>query len=698
MTGAEIDGILPSRSGPVPTYLDPSHLPSPATSNARTAVTGTAAHPAIDTTAAWTAINSIRVLSMDAVQAAESGHPGTPMALAPAAWMLWTRHLKHAPHQPEWADRDRFVLSCGHASMLLYSLLHLTGYDLPLAEIRNFRQWGSKTPGHPERGHTVGVETTTGPLGQGIGNAVGMAIAERILREEYGSSVVNHRTWVLASDGDLMEGIGHEAASLAGHLRLGKLTVIWDDNSITIDGRTDLAFSEDVGSRFEAYGWRTLRVDDGNDLEAIDAALADAGSSDDRPTLIMLRTIIGDPAPTKRDTASAHGAPLGADEIAATKQILGWSTEPFFVPPAAYETSRELGARGRDLVTGWNARVDAHANGAALRARLAGELPAGWQDVIPDLADQSVASRQSSQKVLAALVEVIPGLVGGSADLTGSNGTAITAGGTFNATQSGRRFHWGVREHGMMAAINGMAAHGGFRPYGATFLVFLDYCKPSLRLAALMGLPTLAIFTHDSIGVGEDGPTHQPIEHLAMLRGIPNMVTLRPADAVEAAEAWRAALSRTTGPTALILTRQKLPALERKADGAREVGRGGYILHEPATAPRAIVMSTGSEVHIAVAAARQLDAEGIPTRVVSLPSWELFQQQDAAWRERVLPPTVTARVSIEAAATFGWERYVGARGIAIGIDHFGASAPGDRLFSEFGFTAERVIDAVRSLA
>jgi transketolase len=661
-------------------------------------VTGTAARPAIDTTAAWTAINSIRVLSMDAVQAAESGHPGTPMALAPAAWMLWTRHLKHAPHQPDWADRDRFVLSCGHASMLLYSLLHLTGYDLPLDEIRNFRQWGSKTPGHPERGHTVGVETTTGPLGQGIGNAVGMAIAERILREEYGAGVVNHRTWVLASDGDLMEGIGHEAASLAGHLRLGKLTVIWDDNSITIDGRTDLAFSEDVGARFEAYGWRTLRVNDGNDLDAIDAALADAGSTDDRPVLIMLRTIIGDPAPTKRDTHGAHGAPLGKDEIAATKQILGWSDEPFFVPPAAYATSTALVARGRDLVTGWNARVDGHADAAAFRARLAGALPAGWQDAIPDLHDQSVASRQSSQKVLGALAEVIPGLVGGSADLTGSNGTAITTGGTFNAEQSGRRFHWGVREHGMMAAINGLAAHGGFRPYGATFLVFLDYCKPSLRLAALMGLPTLAIFTHDSIGVGEDGPTHQPIEHLAMLRGIPNMVTLRPADAAETAEAWRSALSRHDGPCTLILTRQKLPALARNADGVREAAKGGYILHEPATSPRAIVIATGSEVHVALAAAQQLDADGIPTRVVSLPSWELFQQQDAAWRERVLPAAITARVSIEAATTFGWERFIGARGIAIGIDHFGASAPGERLFSEFGFTAARVIDAVRSLA
>ncbi len=661
-------------------------------------MTQTTTRPALDITATRTAINAIRVLSMDAVQAANSGHPGTPMALAPVAWLLWTRHLKHAPQAPEWADRDRFVLSCGHASMLLYSLLHLTGYDLPLEEIKQFRQWQSKTPGHPERGHTAGVETTTGPLGQGIGNAVGMAIAERILREEYGEKLVDHRTWVLASDGDLMEGVSHEAAALAGHLRLGKLTVIWDDNSITIDGRTDLAFSEDVVARFEAYGWRTLRVHDGNDLEAIDAALADAGNQDERPTLIALKTVIADPAPTKRDTAGAHGAPLGHEEIAATRKILDWPEEPFFVPAEAYQAGRALTAAGNDAVAEWNARVDADPAGAAFRKRLAGVLPDGWQQAIPDLTDKSVASRQSSQQVLGALAEVIPELVGGSADLTGSNGTAITAGGVFSADSSGRRFHWGVREHGMMAAVNGLAAHGGFRPYGATFLVFLDYCKPSLRLAALMGLPTLAIFTHDSIGVGEDGPTHQPIEHLAMLRAIPGMVTIRPADALETAAAWQAAMERDNGPTTLILTRQKLPALPRNADAADAAMRGGYILHEPAATPRAIVIATGSEVSIALAAAEQLDADGVPTRVVSLPSWELFLAQDPAWQERVLPAGITVRVSIEAAATFGWERFVGCRGRSIGIDHFGASAPGDRLFTEFGFTAERVVAAVRELA
>jgi len=661
-------------------------------------VTRTTARPALDPTAARIAINSIRALSMDAVQAAESGHPGTPMALAPVAWLLWTRHLKHAPGSPDWADRDRFVLSCGHASMLLYSLLHLTGYDLPLDEIRNFRQWQSLTPGHPERGHTSGVETTTGPLGQGIGNAVGMAIAERILRAEYGEELVNHRTWVLASDGDLMEGVSHEAAAIAGHLKLGKLTVIWDDNSITIDGRTDLSFSENVVTRFESYGWRTLRVSDGNDLEAIDAALAEAGSQDDRPTLIALRTVIADPAPTKRDTAAAHGAPLGAEEISRTKAIMGWPDEPFHVPTEAYRTSRELVERGNALVSEWNARVDASPRGAELRDRIAGKLPAGWEQAIPDLSSKSVASRQSSQEVLGALAEAIPALVGGSADLTGSNGTAIKSGGVFSATESGRRFHWGVREHGMMAAVNGLAAHGGFRPYGATFLVFLDYCKPSLRLAALMGLPTLAIFTHDSIGVGEDGPTHQPIEHLAMLRSIPGMVTIRPADAAETAEAWRATMRRNDGPTTLILTRQKLPALPRNADPASEAVRGGYIIHEPSSAPRAIVIATGSEVSIAIDAAKQLDADGIPTRVVSLPSWELFAAQDESWRNRVLPPSITARVSIEAGTTFGWERFVGCSGRMIGIDHFGASAPGDRLFKEFGFTAERVIAAVRELA
>ncbi|MES2124223.1 MAG: transketolase [Gemmatimonadota bacterium] len=647
--------------------------------------------------AAWLTINSLRVLAMDAVEAANSGHPGTPMALAPVAYLLWRHHLKHAPQHPEWADRDRFVLSCGHASMLLYGLLHLSGYDLSLEEIKQFRQWGSKTPGHPERGHTVGVETTTGPLGQGVGNAVGMAIAECLLAAQYGKELVDHRTWVLASDGDMMEGVASEAASLAGHNRLGKLTVIWDNNHITIDGRTDLSFTEDVGARYEAYGWRVLHVDNGNDLDAIDAALTDAASVSERPTLIVLRTIIGDPAPTKRDSSKAHGEPLGKDEIAKTKAILEWPTEPFHVAPEAYAEMQPVIDRGNALVREWEARVASSPHAEPFRAQLAGELPAGWDAGLPDLATESLATRQASQKALQVLAASVPGLAGGSADLGGSNGTNITVGEVFNHETHGPRIHWGVREHGMCAALNGMAAHGGVRPYGATFLVFTDYCKPSIRLAALMGLPTLYILTHDSIGLGEDGPTHQPIEHLAMLRAIPGMTTLRPGDAAETVAAWRAAIRHRNGPAALILTRQKLPALTRNADPVSDAARGAYILHEPATAPRAIVIATGSEVQLAVAAAATLDQEGIPTRVVSMPSWELFAAQDAAWQERVLPAAITARVSVEAATTFGWMKWVGNRGITIGIDHFGASAPAETLFREFGFTAEHVAQAVRSL-
>ncbi|MEO7355028.1 MAG: transketolase [Gemmatimonadales bacterium] len=656
--------------------------------------------PSVDSPTAWLTINSIRVLAMDGVEQANSGHPGTPMALAPVAYLLWSRHLKHAPHDPHWADRDRFVLSCGHASMLIYSLLHLSGYDLSLDDIKHFRQWGSKTPGHPERGHTVGIETTTGPLGQGIGNSVGMAIAERLLASQFNrgdNELINHRTWVLASDGDMMEGVASEAASLAGHLALGKITVIYDDNRITIDGRTDIAFTEDVGARYAAYGWRVLHVANGNDLQAIDEALTQAAAVEDKPTLIVLRTIIGDPAPTKRDSPKAHGEPLGKDEIAKTKAILNWPTDPFHVAPEAYTEMRALIGRGEKLVASWNAQLAAHPDGAAFIAQMAGELPAGWDAALPDLSAESVASRQASQKALTVLAASVPGMAGGSADLGGSNGTNINVGEAFEPGRAGTRIHWGVREHGMCAALNGMAAHGGVRPYGATFLVFSDYCKPSIRLAALMGLPTLYIFTHDSIGLGEDGPTHQPIEHLAMLRAIPGMTTLRPADAAETVAAWRAAINHRSGPVALVLTRQKLPALARTADAVAETSRGGYILHEPATAPRALVIATGSEVSLAVAAAEALDASGVPTRVVSMPSWELFAAQDAAWRERVLPAAITARVSIEAATTFGWMQFVGTRGISIGINHFGASAPAETLFKEFGLTAEHVAEAVRSL-
>ena len=642
---------------------------------------------------------------MEAVERANSGHPGTPMALAPVAYLLWTRHLRHHPGMPDWADRDRFVLSCGHASMLLYSLLYLSGYGLTLDELRDFRQWGTRTPGHPERGHTPGVEVTTGPLGQGVGNAVGMAIAERLLADQFnrdGHTVVDHRTWALVSDGDVMEGVAHEAASLAGHLRLGKLTLIYDDNHITIDGNTSLTFSEDVGRRFEAYGWSVQRVADGNDLEAIDRALASARAEVARPSLIILRTIIADPAPTKRNTSEAHGAPLGKDEIAKTKAILGWPDEPFFVPDEALADMRRCLARGLAWQADWDGRFAAFAQAnpalaAEFRDRMAGRLPAGWDAAVPAFAGVSgLATRQASGQILGALVQSVPALAGGSADLAGSTGVNVKQGGVFGPESSGRSIHWGIREHGMAAAMNGMAAHGGVRPYGSTFMVFADYMKPSIRLAGLMGLPVIYVFTHDSIGVGEDGPTHQPIEQLAMLRSIPNVTVIRPADATETVAAWRLALERTDGPTALVLSRQKLPVLDRTvlapAAGAR---RGGYLLYDPPGEPLAIIIATGSEVQVALAAAQRLGDGGIPTRVVSLPSWEVFARQDDAYRNAVLPPTLRHRVSVEAATDFGWLRWVTDQGASVSLNRFGASAPGERLFEEFGFTPEHVADVVR---
>ncbi|MEO8449646.1 MAG: transketolase [Gemmatimonadota bacterium] len=654
---------------------------------------------------AWQSINTIRTLAMDAVEQAQSGHPGTPMALAPVGYLLWTRHLRHAPADPSWANRDRFVLSCGHASMLLYSLLHLTGYDLTLEEIKNFRQWGSKTPGHPERGHTAGVETTTGPLGQGVGNAVGMAIAERLLAARFnrpGHEIIDHRTWGIVSDGDLMEGVASEAASLAGHLGLGKLTLIYDDNRITIDGGTSLSFSEDVGRRFEAYGWRVLKVGDGNDLDAINAALADAAGLAERPTLIVLNTIIGYPAPTKQNTSEAHGAPLGRDEVAKTKQILEWPAEPFFVPDEAREDMGRCVPRGNGFLAEWNATLTGYRAAEPelareLEAALAGTITVDWDTVLPAFGPKdALATRQASGTTLAALVAAIPNLVGGSADLAGSTGTLLKHSTMNSATAVGQSFAWGIREHGMAAILNGIAAHGGFRPYGSTFLVFADYMKPAMRLAAIMKLPVTYVFTHDSIGVGEDGPTHQPVEHLTLLRSIPNMVMIRPGDAAETAMAWRAALERTDGPTALVLSRQKLPSVDRGVYGpAHGVLRGGYILYEPAGGPDAIVIASGSELKLAVAAAAALGSEGVAVRVVSLPSWELFRQQSTEYRESVLPPAVRSRVSVEAAATFGWLGWVTEDGESLGIDHFGASAPGDRLFQEFGFTEAHVTAAVR---
>ncbi len=642
---------------------------------------------------------------MDAVQKAENGHPGTPMALAPAAWLLWTRHLKHDPRHPDWPDRDRFVLSCGHASMLLYSLLLLTGYDLSLEEIKNFRQWGSKTPGHPEHGPTVGVETTTGPLGQGVGNAVGMAIAERLLAQRFnrpGQELVDHRIWAFVSDGDLMEGVSHEVCSLAGHLRLGNLTLLYDDNDITIDGHTELTFTEDVGARFEAYGWRVMHVDDGNDLPAIDRAFTQAAAESERPTLIVLRTIIGYPAPTRQNTTKAHGEALGKDEVRKTKEILGWPPDKdFYVPEEVSDATAEWLGRGARLHQAWESLLERYRTAEPALATqfadaLAGRLHLDWDTVLPKFPPgQSLATRQASAAALEALVAAVPELAGGSGDLAGSTGTNLKNSVPFAPGQPGRTLAWGVREHCMGTALNGMALHGGIRPYGSTFLIFSDYMRPAIRLAALTGLPVTYIFTHDSIGLGEDGPTHQPIEHLASLRAMPNLTVIRPGDAAETAEAWRAALEHRTGPTALVLTRQRLPVLDRAGLGAASgLHRGGYVLYDPpGGAPQAILIATGSELHLALEAAQRIEA--IRVRVVSLPCWELFREQPQSYRDEVLPPTVRARVSIEAAARMGWREWVTEAGEIIGIDHFGASAPGERLFQEFGITTDAAIAAVR---
>jgi transketolase len=656
---------------------------------------------------AWASINTIKVLAMDAVEKSQSGHPGTPMALAPAAYVLWSKFLRFDPTAPEWVDRDRFVLSCGHASMLIYSMLHLTGYEVSLEDIRQFRQWGSNTAGHPERGHTPGVEITTGPLGQGVGNAVGMAMAERFLAQRFNRpefDLVDHRVWAFVSDGDLMEGIASEAASLAGHLRLGKLCLLYDDNRITIDGSTDLSFSEDVQKRFTAYGWKVLRVSSGNDLKALQRAYSAARRDTDRPTLIILRTEIADPAPTKKGTAGAHGAPLGAAEVKATKEILGWPDAPFHVPDEVTEHMSKLGRRAGREHKAWRKVFGAYAKAYPAEAAefeqwMSGSLPAGWDAELPTFAgEKGLATRQASQAVIDVLAKSVPNFLGGSADLAHSNGAVLKGGGDWTAEAPGRNVHWGIREHAMAAACNGMAAHGGIRPFAATFLIFADYLKPSLRLSALMKLPVVYIGTHDSIGVGEDGPTHQPIEQLATLRATPNVRVFRPADATETTECWRLAMERTDGPSVLALTRQKLPVFDRTVLApAKGVRRGGYILKEASAAPKVILLATGSEVSIALAAAEILEKEGTPTRVVSMPSWEIFAAQPQSYRDQVLPPRVTARVSMEAAATFGWERWVGSGGRALGLDHFGASAPAERLYQEFGLTAARMAETARAL-
>ena len=652
-------------------------------------------------------VNTIRALAVDAVEHARSGHPGAPMGLAPAAYVLWTRFLRHDPADPAWPDRDRFVLSAGHASMLLYALLHLSGYDLPMEELRRFRSWGSRTPGHPEHGLTPGVETTTGPLGQGLANAVGMAIAERLLAARFdpqGLGIVDHRVFAICSDGDLMEGISHEAASLAGHLRLGRLVVLYDDNRVTIDGPTDLAFSEDVGARFRAYGWRVDRVEDGRDLDAIALALEAAVAQSDRPSLIIVPTTIAEGAPTKAGTAAAHGAPLGPEEVAAWKERIGWPAEPFHVPAEVRARFAEVPERGARLRASWverftawrEARPDLAAEWDRVMAR---RLPTGWEDRLAE-PDGATATRKASAKVLASLAPHLPELVGGSADLTESNGTALPGEEPFRPGRPGRYLHFGVREHAMGGILNGIALHGGLRPYGGTFLVFSDYLRPSIRLAALMEQPVVYVFTHDSIGLGEDGPTHQPVEHLASLRAIPGLVVIRPADGPETAWSWRVALERTEGPTALVLTRQELPALDRRAlASAAGLARGAYVLTERGPEaggsgpPDLILIGTGSEVHVALEAADLLAARGVRVRVVSMPSWELFERQPAAYRDAVLPPAVGARVAVEAGAPQGWERWVGDRGAVVGLDRFGASAPGPVVMAELGFTPERVAEA-----
>ena len=655
------------------------------------------------------AIDTIKVLAMDAVQAANSGHPGTPMALAPFGYVLWTRHLRHDPRAPGWVDRDRFVLSAGHASMFLYSLLHLCGYDLSLDDIRNFRQWGSPTPGHPEYRHTPGVETTTGPLGQGVANTVGMALAERWLAHRYnrpGHAIVDHHTYALCSDGDLMEGISHEAAEIAGHQRLGKLIWVFDDNRITIEGATDLATVTDQRRRFDGYGWHTLHVEDGADTAAIDAALTAARAETDRPSLIVMTTTIADGSPNMAGTADTHGAPLGADEIAATKLNIGYpSLEPFHVELAALAHWRQRAGRRADAHASWARRMEAYRAAfpelaADFEAAAAGEMPDGWEEALPDLTSaRATATRNHSGKVLQGAAGAIPTMIGGSADLGGSNKTDIAGGGDLLADNPGGRIiHFGVREHAMGAVMNGMALHRGVHPFGGTFLIFSDYMRPAIRLGALMGLPVTYVFTHDSIGLGEDGPTHQPIEQLAALRAIPGLLDLRPADGPETAEAWRAALRYRAGPSFLSLTRQTVPVIDRGPGQPAAAGlhRGAYTLRDPASGrPDAVIIASGSEVGIALEARKALASEGIGVRVVSMPSWRLFAAQSPEYRRQVLPDDVF-KVSVEAGSTMGWDRWVGSNGASIGIDRFGASAPFGDIYRHYGVTPEAVIEAVHA--
>ena len=654
-------------------------------------------------------INTIRTLAMDGVQKAKSGHPGMPMGAADLTYVLWTRFLKHDPADPAWPDRDRFVLSAGHGSMLLYSLLHLTGYDLPLKELKNFRQWNSHTPGHPEYGLTPGVETTTGPLGQGFANGVGMAIAESFLAATFnqpGFPIFDHFTYAIVSDGDLMEGVSHEAASLAGHLGLGKLICLYDDNEISIEGSTDLTFTEDVPVRFRAYNWHVQEVD-GYDMDGIEAAIRAAQKETKRPSLIVCHTHIAYGSPNKQDTAGAHGAPLGEEEVQLTKEALGWPAEArFLITEETLAVFRQAVEHGRQAEAQWCETFESYRTmypkeAALLDTLWAGRLPDGWEETLPTFApaDGPLATRKASGAVLNALAQALPTLIGGSADLAPSNVTLLKGFADFQCdSPAGRNLRFGVREHAMGSILNGMALHGGLLPYGGTFLVFSDYMRPPVRLAAMMGLPVVYVWTHDSVWIGEDGPTHQPVEQLAALRAIPNLVLIRPADGNETAAAWRVALERRGGPTALALTRQKLPVLfETTRNPAEKVARGAYVLADSSGIPSVLLIASGSEVHLALEARDLLAQKGIAVRVVSMPSWELFDAQPTSYREAVLPPQVTVRLAIEAGVTQGWAKYVGLAGDVMGLDRFGASAPYKVLMEKFGFTAEAVVERVLRL-